>query len=145
MSFSNAAKIAILDHFFSNLAIANFGDATGLPGSAVAGNLYLSLYTADPGAAATQATNEAAYAGYARLAVSRVGGFVRTSTTVSPAANQEFAEMAQLSPDILYWGIGTQASGAGLLLLYGALPSAINAANQAVIPRIKSTSTITLT
>ena len=63
-----------LGHVFLNSAITLIGDAAGLLGSTVAGNLYISLHTADPGAAGTQATSECAYPPYARVAASRTAG-----------------------------------------------------------------------
>ena len=51
MSASNAFETALLNNILKNAAIANVGDATGLPGSATAGILYVALHTADPGEA----------------------------------------------------------------------------------------------
>ena len=48
MSKSNAFENDLLKHVFNNDAIALVGDATGLRGSTVAGDLYVSLHTADP-------------------------------------------------------------------------------------------------
>lgn len=61
----------ILDLLFNNEAATGIGDAGGLLPSAAAGNLYVSLHTADPGAGGDQTTNEAAYTSYARVAVAR--------------------------------------------------------------------------
>lgn len=48
MSKSTAFETAFLNHIFANAAIANVGDATGLPASSTAGSLYFSLHTGDP-------------------------------------------------------------------------------------------------
>ena len=56
MSMSNTSEAALLDLLFLNIDWANVGDAAGLQNSAVAGNFYLALHTADPGEAGTQAT-----------------------------------------------------------------------------------------
>ena len=73
MSKSNSWENALLLLMFNNSNVANVGDATGLRGSTVAGSLYISLHTADPGEAGDQTTNEIAYTGYARVAVARSG------------------------------------------------------------------------
>lgn len=60
-----------LKHIFTNTAIANLGDVTGLPATSVAGSLYISLHTGAPGATGTQLTSEATYTNYLRVAVAR--------------------------------------------------------------------------
>lgn len=128
---------------FNNTNIATIGDATGLRGSTVAGSLYLSLHTADPGTAGDQTTNETAYTGYARQAVARSGaGFVVTGNSVSPAANVDFPECtASPGTAITHFAIGVNVSGAGLRLYSGTVSPNITMA-VSVIPRIKSTSTV---
>ena len=91
MSASNAFETSLLNLIFKNVTIANYGDAIGILGSATAGSLYVGLHTADPGEAGTQATSEATYTGYARVAVARSAGGWTTSSpagvgTVSNAA-----------------------------------------------------------
>lgn len=71
MSMSNGAETALLTILFKNTAWANVGDASGLQPSAVAGSFYIRLHTADPGEAGTGDTSEAAYTGYAPVAVAR--------------------------------------------------------------------------
>lgn len=51
MPKSNSMKNGMMLLFFNNTDFANIGDAAGLQNSAVAGNLYVSLHTGDPGAA----------------------------------------------------------------------------------------------
>lgn len=141
---SNALENAIALLLFNNTNIADIGDATGLRGSTVAGNLYIALYTADPGEAGSATTNETAYTGYARQAIARSGaGWVVTGNSVSPAANVDFPECtASPGGAITHIGIVTSSSGAGTLLFSGALTPNITMA-VGVIPRIKSTSTVT--
>lgn len=45
MSMSNTAEAALLAHYFNNAAVANVGDASGLPPSAAAGSFYIALRT----------------------------------------------------------------------------------------------------
>ena len=73
MSLSNASENDLLLLYFNNTNVANMGDATGVRGSTVAGSLFVSLHTADPGETGTQSTSETSYTGYARVAVARSG------------------------------------------------------------------------
>lgn len=126
MSKSNAFETALLNHIFLNNAIANIGDATGLPASATTGSLYMSLHTADPGEAGTQATNEIGYTSYARVAVARSGaGFTVSGNQISLVANVVFPAGTGGSGTATYWGIGSSSSGAGLLLYKGSISPGI--------------------
>lgn len=143
MSKSDTFENDILGLIFKNVAIANIGDASGLPASATAGNLWVTLHTADPGDAGTAVTSETAYTGYARQAVARGAGWNLTGNSVSPAANVDFPECtASPGGAITHWGVVNTSSGAGKLLYKGALTPNITMA-VGVIPRVKSTSTIT--
>ena len=144
MSKSNAWENALLLLLFNNTNAANIGDATGLRGSSTAGSFYVSLHTADPGEAGDQTTNEAGYTGYARIGIARSGaGWVVTGNSVSPAANIDFGECtASAGSPITHFGIGTDSSGAGTLLYSGTITPNITMA-VGVIPRVKSTSTVT--
>ena len=51
MGMTNAAEQALIDLLFLNTDWANIGDAGGLQNSVAAGSFYISLHTADPGAA----------------------------------------------------------------------------------------------
>lgn len=75
-SFENALMLLL----FNNTALANIGNAGGLPASTVAGAFYIALYSGAPSDSA--AGTEITYTGYARVAVNRAAG----SWTV--AANQ---------------------------------------------------------
>lgn len=142
MSKSNTFENDLLALIFTNVAIADIGDAAGLRASVGAGNLYWSLYTADPGEAGTAVTSEAAYTGYARVAAARGAGFTVTANSVSPPANVDFGECtAAAGGPITHFGVVNTASGAGKLLYKGTMSPNITMA-VGVIPRIKPTSTI---
>lgn len=120
MSLSNAAENSLLLLIFNNTAFALIGDAAGLQPAGAAGSLYVSLYTADPGEAGTQATSECAYTGYARVAVARSGaGWTVAANAVSNAALVTFPIVAGAPETATYLGIGTSAAGAGVLLFSG--------------------------
>ena len=123
MSASDTFEGLLLDLLFLNTNAANIGDATGLRGSTTAGSFYISLHTADPGEAANQATSEVAYTGYARVAVARSGaGFSRAANVISNVAEVLFGTCtAAPGSPATHFGIGTAASGAGSMLLTGAL------------------------
>ncbi len=105
-------------------------------------NLSVALHTADPGEAGTQLTSETAYTGYARVNVARTaGGWVVTANSVSPAANIDFGECtASPGAAITHFSVGTGVSNE--LLYYGTVTPNITMA-VGVIPRLKTTSTIT--
>lgn len=144
MSKSNDFETALLALIFNNTTMPNVGDATGVRGSTVPGSLYFTLHTADPGEPGTAITSETAYTGYARQGVARSGaGFVVTANSVSPAANLDFPECTAAAGGALtHFGVVSTASGAGMLLYSGTLTPNITMA-VGVIPRIKSTTTIT--
>ena len=130
MSMTNAAEAALLDLLFLNVDWANIGDAAGLQNSATAGSFYISLHTADPGEAGSQTTNEVAYTSYARVAVARSGGgWTRSVSTVSNTALVQFPQATGGTATATHFGIGTDASGAGNLLLKGALNSSLSISN----------------
>jgi hypothetical protein len=126
MSATNAFETSLLQHIFQNAAIANIGDVAGLPASAAAGSLFVSLHTADPGEAGSQTTSEVAYTGYARQAVARSGaGWAVSGNNASNAAAVSFGPCTAGTATVTHFGIGTASSGAGNLLFKGALTASI--------------------
>lgn len=125
MSASNAFETALLNLIFNNTNAANIGDATGLRGSTTAGVFYISLHTADPGETGTQSTSEATATNYARQSVARSSaGFTISGNTVSNAAAINFPSVgATPGSAATHFGIGTDVSGVGNLLMSGALGS----------------------
>lgn len=130
MSMTNAAEANLLNLLFLNVDWANIGDAAGLQNSATAGNFYVSLHSADPGESGTQSTSEVAYTSYARVAVARAGGgWTLTSQTISNTALVQFPQCTGSTATASYFGIGTDASGAGNLLMSGSLTSSLSISN----------------
>lgn len=121
MSMSNASETALLNLLFKNTAWANVGDASGLQPSAAAGNFHIALHTTDPGEAGDQTTNEIAYTGYGRVAVARGAGFNVTGDAVSNAATAQFGECTAGTATVLWFTVGTAASGAGSVIYRGQL------------------------
>lgn len=126
MSASNFLENQFLLHLLQNANIANIGDVTGLRGSTTAGSVFVSLHTADPGEAGTQATSETTYTGYARIGVVRsaVGWTVATNTYTNAAAIN-FGSCTVGTPVITHFGIGAAVSGATDLYLSGPLGASL--------------------
>lgn len=141
MSKGDTFENDLMKLIFNATAIANIADNAGVSPLT---NLYVSLHTADPGETGSQTTNETAYTGYARVAVARTsGGWTITNNSASPVANIDFAECtASPGGAITHAAVGTASSGTGKILYSGALSPNITMA-VGVIPRIKTTSTIT--
>jgi len=130
MSKTNAMENSMLLLFFNNTDFALIGDAGGLQNSATAGSLYVSLHTGDPGEAGSQTTNEATYTSYARVAVARsAGGWTVSSNEVSNTAAVNFPACTGGTNTITHFGVGTDSSGAGVLLYKGALTASLAVSN----------------
>ena len=130
MSMTNAAEQALLDLLFLNVDWANVGDAAGLQNSATAGSFFISLHSADPGEAGNQSTNEISYTGYARVGVNRTaGGWTRTVSTIANTALVQFGQCTGGTATATFFGIGTDSTGAGNLLLKGALNASLSISN----------------
>lgn len=134
---------ALLLLLFNNIAAANIGNTGGLQPSSVAGSLYFSLHTADPGPGGNQSTNEIAYTSYARQAVARSsGGFTVTTNSVSPVSAINFPTGTGGSGTAAAFGLGTALSGAGELLYSGPVsPTVVTGAG--VTPQLTSVTAIT--
>ena len=139
MSKGNSCENSLLLLIFN---ATTFGETAENDTTGPAATLTVALHTADPGEAGTQLTNETAYTGYARVAVNRnAGGWTVTGNSVSPTANIDFGECTAVPGAALtHFSVGT---GTGNFLLYsGTLTPNITVA-VSVIPRVKTTSTIT--
>lgn len=140
MSKGNTFETDLLALIFNATAIANIADNAA---TAPLTNLFVSLHTADPGEAGTQATSETTYTGYARVSVARTtGGWTVSGGSVSPVANIDFGEDTAGTGTITHFGVGVASTGATKLLYSGTVTPNITLA-VGVIPRLKTTSTIT--
>jgi hypothetical protein len=141
MSKGDTFENDLLRLIFNATAIANLADnAVGSPLT----NLSVALHTSDPGEAGTQSTNETAYTGYARVSVARsAGGWTVTTNSVSPVANIDFGECsASPGAAITHFSVGPTGGGATKIFYKGAITPNITM-GVGVIPRLKTTSTIT--
>jgi hypothetical protein len=96
------------------------------------------------GEAGDQTTNEIAYTGYARVAVSRAGAaWTVTANSVSPASNIDFGEMTGgAGGTVTHFAAGASASGAGKLLYSGTVTPNISVTT-GVIPRLTTATAVT--
>lgn len=114
MSAVNDFENKLLLLLFNNTALANIGDATGLPATAVAGSSQLALATvALSDTTADLTVTEVAYTGYARPTQARSSaGWTVASDNVSNAALVQFGEMTAGGPDtVVHLGVGLLATG----------------------------------
>lgn len=128
---------------YQAVALANIADNAA---SAPLTNIRYSLHTADPGsneATGTQATSEAAHAPYARVSVARTTtGHGVASGVASPNANVDFSAATSGTATVSHFGNGTATSGAGSLILRGAVTPNISVA-AGVTPRLTTATAIT--
>jgi hypothetical protein len=119
MSLGNTTETDVLTSMFNNTD----------PGWDANSNFWVALYTADPGEAGTATTNETAYGSYARVAVARnSGGFTISVNTVSNTALVQFPISTSGTGTVSHFAIVTTASGAGQIILRGALSSTVSTA-----------------
>lgn len=144
MSKGDTFENSLLKLVFQNIAIANIGDATGLPGSGTAGNLRFSLHTGDPGESGNQTTSEISYTGYGRADVARsTGGFVVTNNSVSPAAVVGFGPMtAGTGGTVSHFVVGRDSTGTGMILYSGTVSPTFLVAN-GTTPQLQTGTAIT--
>lgn len=138
MALTLAGAAALLNHYLNNANHANIGDAAGLLASAGAGNLYISLHTADPTNTGNQTSNECAYTNYARQPVSRAGsGFDVVNANGSNAGQVTFPQSGSGPETATHFGIGTDVSGTGNLLFFGALSNSL-VINSGITPQFNA-------
>lgn len=126
MTKANTWEDGLLSLVFENTDFTTVGDAGGLRGSATAGNIYVSLHTADPGEAGDQTTSEATYTSYARVAVGRSSSnWTVTSGTCDNDNAITFPACTGGSNTITYFGIGAASTSTGKLMYSGALTSSL--------------------
>lgn len=136
MSKTNSWETDVLSLLFTNTAASLIGNAGGLQPSSVAGSLFISLHTADPGEAGSQTTSESAYTSYARVGVVRSGsGWTVSGNQVQNAAAITFPACTGGTSTVTHFGVGTDSTGAGKLLYKGALTPSISVSS-GITPQI---------
>lgn len=140
MGKGTAFSSSLLALIFNATTIANVAQNAS---SSPLTNLYVALHTADPTSGGNQASSEASYTGYARVAVARSsGGWTVTSNSVSPAATVSFPACTGGTNTITNFSIGSASSGAGEIFYTGTVTPNISVAN-GVTPQLTTASTVT--
>lgn len=124
MSVTTSFGTDLLKLILTATPIANIADNAA---SSPLTTWYVSAHTASPGAAGDQTTNECAYAGYARIAITRdTDGFTVVSAVGDNDALLSFGQcVANPGSNITHIGFGTASSGAGSLKIFGELNAPI--------------------
>lgn len=130
MPASNDFQSDLMGLLFGNTAIAQIGSAGGLQPSSAAGSFFVGLHTATPGAAGKQSANEAAYTGYARVAVSRAiaGSWTQTGsspTTITNTSPVTFPACTAGAETETFCSLGYQSAGATKMVGFGALTAGL--------------------
>lgn len=140
MSKSNTSENAFLLLLYNATIWANVAvNATSSPLT----NLYLALYTSDPGEAGSANTNECAYTSYARVAVARTsGGFTVSGNTVTLAADATFPTCTGGTETVTHFAVVSSSSGAGTIFHSGTVSPTIAVSN-GVTPKLLAATSIT--
>lgn len=98
------------------------------PSWGATGTLYLSLHTGTIGAAGGQTTNEVAYAGYSRVAVTRSSSGSFSIASAGASDNNALIQFGNPTAGsfpitVTHVGLGENASGAGTIIEFTALNS----------------------
>lgn len=124
---SGQASTTYADQVLSSY-LNNVADGVNLVDAGSATSLYVSLHTAALTASSTQATSEAAYTGYARVAVTRSSGSPQWTVSSGSGTNVAaitFPACTGGSETELWFAIGTAATGTGQVLVAGPLSAGL--------------------
>lgn len=119
MSFSNTAETAINNYIFVGTNVSWDGNT----------DLWLALHTADPGEAGSAVTSEATYGSYARVTLTRATDLTVSGATVENANLEQFPVCTSGTNTITHVSIVTTSSGAGTIIVSGALNSSVAVAS----------------
>lgn len=134
MAKSNASANDYVALIYNATAVANIADNAA---TSPLTNIFIAAHTAEPGAAGTQSTSEAAYTGYARASVARTtGGFTCSNGTVTLVANASFGACTAGSAILTHWSTGVAASGATKILHRGVFGSRLGPFTGAITTNI---------
>jgi hypothetical protein len=104
---------------FNGVGIPHIADNAALTPAI---DFYLALHTSDPGLNGDQTTNEAAYGGYARMAVPRTtAGFTVAGNACTLATQINFATAISGTETETFFSLGMNPSGASIVLYRGPL------------------------
>lgn len=145
MSLGTQAILDLQGVLYGGRPWNNYGNGGGLPSFTGAANQRLSLHTANPGLGGNQTTNESADPAYARQDVPLDDTVI--DSTVSPMVflvDVPFPILTGAGETYTHVVLGRASSGAGQIILVGALPAPIAVAT-GQRPVIRSGTPITVT
>ncbi len=126
MAFSTVFRSSIASLIWTATAIADIADNDA---TSPITNIQIGLHTADP-TTGNQTTSESAYTSYARVAVARTtGGWTDTAGVVANDAAITFPACTGGSSTVTHVSNGTASSGAGVLIVAGALTASLAVSN----------------
>lgn len=121
MAKSNTSSNDLVALIYNATPIANIADNAV---TAPLTNIFIAAHTADPFAAGTQSTSEAAFTGYARATVARTtGGFTCANGVVTLVADASFGACTAGTATVTHWSTGVAVSGATKVLHRGVFGS----------------------
>lgn len=126
MSLSNTSEADALDMFLRGLDPSYRAGATQ----------YVALFTADPGEAASLAS-EATYTGYARVAITKSSAWTGTSSPFTNTNLIQFGQCTAGTNTITHFAIVDTASGAVNMMISGALSASL-AVSSGIQPQFAS-------
>lgn len=133
----------LLKLIFNATAVTGLADNAGTSPNT---SLYLSLHTADPTSGNAQTSNEAAYTGYARVAVYRNTSssprFTVSGNSATLDTTVTFPACTGGTSTVTYFAVGTASSGAGKILYTGPVSPTISVAT-GVTPQLTTSTAIT--
>lgn len=153
MSISNSFAASLLNLIFNTTAIADYAENDT---TSPAANVWVSLHYDDPGEAGNQATNEASYASYARVARTRsnASGGWNAATATDPAqvtphtTNVDFPESTGAEPNgggvLDFFATGGAVSGTNAYFWSGGVSPTITVAGAGVTPRLTTATAVQL-
>ncbi|MEO8753120.1 MAG: hypothetical protein ABI624_10620 [Casimicrobiaceae bacterium] len=89
-------------------------------------NAWIALHTADPGEAGSAVTSEATYTSYVRVQLTRATAWTDGGSTFSNAGLIQFPQCSGGTNAITHFSVVTTSSGAGQILVSGALSATLN-------------------
>jgi hypothetical protein len=142
MAKANVTSNNWLKLLFNATAIGNIADNAA---TSPITTISVALHTADPGAAGTQATSEAAYTNYVRVTVARTtGGWTASSAqSTSPVAAITFAASGAAGTTITHFSVGKTSSGATDIFYSGTVTPNIPIGAAGITPQLTTATAIT--
>lgn len=126
MTLTDAAETDILELIFNAVAWLDIAQNHATPATV----FYISLHTSSPGDAGNQATNETSYSNYVRISMLRTtADWTVAGNNASNANIEAFAQCGATGATLTHFGIGTDLSGAGNLIAWGALTTSLAVSN----------------